>query len=97
MGLGVDVLFSQSDVGNALDGDSQAKVKTPEQELCPILYAAGDRSLTDQRPLIGHPALRAILQGGTRGQVGLKEGLETNDTTLYFNTNPKYNSKTIML
>lgn len=75
--LGVDVLLSQSDVRDALDGHSQAKVQTPQEELRPILYAAGDRSLADQSPLVSHPALRAVLQGRTRGQVRLEERLDT--------------------
>lgn len=77
MRLGVDVLLCHSDVRDALDGDGQAEVETPQEELRPVLYAAGNRGLADQSPLISHPALGTILQGGTRGQVGLKEGLCT--------------------
>ena len=80
MRLGVDVLLSDADVRDAFDGDSQAKVKTPQQELRPLLYAAGDRGLADQSPLVGHPALGAVLQGRTRGQVCFKESLGKGTT-----------------
>lgn len=73
--LGVDVLLRQLDVGDPPARHHQAEVHALEQEDGTVLQAAGERVLADQRPLAGQPVVPAVLQGGTRSQVALQEGL----------------------
>lgn len=53
MGLWVDELFGELDVGDLLDGDHQAKVFALEYKYSALLQAAGDGGLTDEGPLAG--------------------------------------------
>lgn len=79
--LGVDVLLGHLDVGDLLGRHDQAEVHALEQEDGSVLQAAGDRRLTDERPLARAPVVPAVLQAGPRRQVALQERLGGDSTS----------------
>lgn len=75
MRLRVYELFWEFDEGDFLHISNKAEVQALEDKNNPVLQAACDRFLANERPLLGEPAIPVVLEGWARAEVTLQECL----------------------